>query len=240
MWASDMLYLNDATEMLYGRRLIGEALLTYNRSATTERSLVVAAHAPGTLAFTACVLCFSEGADDLSQWRAYARDGGYSVGLTARALRILATGSRLRSVIYDRATQKRVARECAEMLRKRLASISKRDWSHDRLVYEAAHFGILVNLASIRLKDPCFAAEREWRVIALASGPKLKFRVRGKALIPYCELPFDSGGVVQRGMSVVVAPSDQPALAKHAAAGLMAAMGGGRRVTSSSIPYRDW
>jgi len=26
MWASDMLYLNDATEIFYGRRLIGEAL----------------------------------------------------------------------------------------------------------------------------------------------------------------------------------------------------------------------
>lgn len=235
IWATGVEYLNDAEEVLYARDQLRSALadrleklpapLRPSSSNTDERR----AHRLRQIiqhldrldyGFGLYVACFSEVRDSLSQWRAY---GGYAVGFRRVALHDLAAdlekaGNRashspnvvcqLRRVRYgvDGRVRAEFAQEAAEL--------------------DDAGGGVgpaLRGIAQLRkdglpllatVKQPSFADESEWRL--LASGPYLQpqvaFRVGGLGLIPFAALGFQRDAIQE----IVVGPSAEPGLRKQA------------------------
>ena len=125
--ASAAYYLNDSSEIEYGRKLLIDELKTWfdlNKDGEGFASLVLA----GILAtFSAeeskisrasniYVSCFCEEDDVLSQWRAYGQKGGYSLGFDTNRLStgliapVYYNRVRLAKVIYDAEMQLRRVR----------------------------------------------------------------------------------------------------------------------------------
>jgi hypothetical protein len=163
---------------------------------------------PPILTFAAC---FSTNGDLLSQWRAYAGNGGgFCIGLRTEALQELlptmgSTGRRttvdnigLFLVEYDEASQER---RIAQLITKHRGQVgeSARPTEAASACYEA------ILQAALTCKNPAFSEEMEWRCIyvpqndgvagtafARLNGPK--FRCRGEQIVPYYELPLADPG----------------------------------------------
>jgi hypothetical protein len=79
LWATNLRYLNDLSEMDYSTPLIQAAVADRFDSDTAEQFI------QGLQNFDEhtghYVVCFSDGGDVLSQWRHYAESGGYAIGL---------------------------------------------------------------------------------------------------------------------------------------------------------------
>jgi hypothetical protein len=118
------------------------------------------------------IVCFTENADQLSQWRAYANDGlGYAMGFRSGAH--WSTGFvrpvMLERVIYDEAEQGTLLEP---LLREAVAEVDKTGGGDGFLS------GLWEVLAII--KNPAFAEEKEWRLVVQdwrgdGSGPPFRF-----------------------------------------------------------------
>ena len=242
------MFLNDASELYYGRDLLNQVVHEFPSGRVTSRSKIVLHAAPPPNAISIGVFSLSEVGDDLSQWHGYAKQGGYALGFTPEALRGLRkAGGRLRPVIYDRQLQRRLARECITMLRARIGRTSNNEWTHQRLMHEAGHFGVMATLATIRTKHPQFASEREWRITTTIGRDDLRFRASSQGLVPYGVVSFEGERIVLEGLRIKAGPTAKPFLAAHAADLLLwQALGPNRnkkplvRVSMSEVPYRDW
>lgn len=116
LWAFDIRSMNDEQEYFYGRRL-AEKQLEAIASKQTDPSARERAHwlldrlgsINEAIHIPTYVASFSENPDLLSQWRAYCRGGGFSIGFDAESLRKLAStqGFVLEPCIYDDAEQNR-------------------------------------------------------------------------------------------------------------------------------------
>jgi hypothetical protein len=93
LWASDVLFMNDSTEVRYGRDLIiSEAKAAADRTASPVAQAVFKTvdkilYKVDDLVETFFAACFCEDGDLLSQWRGYAgRRGGYALGFRSDEL----------------------------------------------------------------------------------------------------------------------------------------------------------
>lgn len=96
LWATEVRYLNDASELDYAlqfaRKELDEFLFDHPPSTSALQKLAgqlrLALHsgeAKWREEFLCFVVCFCEEADLLSQWRGYGTGGGYAVGLDVDA-----------------------------------------------------------------------------------------------------------------------------------------------------------
>jgi len=95
LWASDVWYMNDAREALYGLDVIERALegLDLPSGPAAEirgraLTLLRAIRDDGDFS-RSYIACLSADGDDLSQWRAYGRPRGFSIGFDTAKLRSL-------------------------------------------------------------------------------------------------------------------------------------------------------
>ena len=91
MWATHVDYLNDASEVQYGQRLVVEMLAAYEAESKLEATRAILARTRDTFGLVTStdlyVLCFCEQGDLLSQWRGYASGGaGYAIGIDPERL----------------------------------------------------------------------------------------------------------------------------------------------------------
>ena len=95
LWASDVWFMNDAREALYGLNAIEHALKSLKLP--TDTGAEVRRRALGWLqdirqqeeSLWSYIACLSFDGDDLSQWRAYGRPRGFSIGFDTAKLRSL-------------------------------------------------------------------------------------------------------------------------------------------------------
>lgn len=118
IWASDLRYLNDKDEYLYGLRIIQDAIVAELGSLgdRTEGFLEELEFMRDSFAPAAYVACLSALDDDLSQWRAYSGGGGGAcLGFRTDQLAVRAShaGYVLLRVRYNRAEQESIALEVA-------------------------------------------------------------------------------------------------------------------------------
>lgn len=91
LWATDVFYMNDREEILHAIELCQRAcnIIVQGKNGREREFLEALSRA---LDFHRAdqqhifSVCFSEGRDQLSQWRAYARHGGYGIAFNASAL----------------------------------------------------------------------------------------------------------------------------------------------------------
>jgi hypothetical protein len=277
VWATNSRYLNDATETELGpasiidyaaasQQSINDQIGDYLRGLegkltdadeTHLRGLhdvrVVAAEIQGAckhaLRDTTCfVFSLSMAPDQLSQWRAYAKDG-VCIGLSTKSL----LGS-LESAPALRATMRKVEyysdpdsgwdslESIVQFAAGRRQELLSAGWDDEAVRNVTIGQEMMLKIAY--LKDASFEEEREVR-IAVQGNPN-HFTPHRYGLVPRIKIPIAKDAIV----SVVVGPGAHSELRQQSIRAYFDNWGfkndrnsGGRgdvSVTSSRIPYRDW
>lgn len=182
LWASDVRYMNDASEFSYAVDLVSKVVSeTFAKVESKVIRQLLPEHSGYANTFEyghrPFVACFCEVEDLLSQWRGY-RSGevGYSLGMDLSSLSTsgdLPPNTHLRRVIYDPDEQEREVRDVVEVWLRTVETLldAARDVRPED-VFPYPAFGALEEaLAEHHLcfKHPAFAEEREWRLIKLVN-----------------------------------------------------------------------
>lgn len=257
-------FMNDQSELLYGRDLVVDVLQReIFKVADRRKRLLMSAcldifadmQQAGAMDSYHCYLaCFCEDGNLLSQRRAYGDTRqGYAVGFLTDQLLVGPDVLQLRRVRYHRGEQEALINaavdRCFTACLGRMARVHDRKARHE--VFGAYVFAISVAIATLlpQLKHPMFAEEKEWRLIALfldsQSQPNVKFRRGRSSVVPYSpiNLTKDREGATNHLpiASVTHAPCAEPEIVKRSIRMLLAAHGYGDEVpvVGSDIPLRS-
>ena len=201
LFASDVWFLNDASEVRYAQTRMLEQVRKWTAFGSdqpwVEELLEVSEAKPGWLD-DVFVTSFCEEPDLLSQWRGYAA-GGFAVGFAADALTALdgAQGApRLVQVDYGAESGRRRLRGLFEQL---AAGGPYSREERERLARKV----LLPEMACV--KEPSFSEEKEWRLLVVEERPeRILFRVRATAVVPYVEVALPEPSAV---CEIVIGPS---------------------------------
>lgn len=185
LWASSAFCTNDTTEIEHGVLLVQSVAKEYLQNDELDR---INPYVRPWLTET-CVACFSEPpADQLSQWRAYAKNGaGYAIGFSSALLeqagKEMASTFDLVPVIYDEKQQLSELRKLFED--NQPADRSDSAYS-SRIMVKAVR-------RALSFKNESFKEENEWRLISSFMGPapSIQYRATKWGIMPYVEIPFD-------------------------------------------------
>lgn len=183
LWASDVRFMNDASEFVYASDLIKQTVREVLDPIADERlrpliqgmdNFATAFEIGFLRPFCAC-LC--EEGDLLSQWRGYTRDAlGYSLGLdlVRRRLQITPSEAFLRKVVYDKERQhawiQRITQTWLNSAQNWLDSI---EYSRISPFVIQSTLKTTLEEALLELylcfKNPAFQEEKEWRLIMVVA-----------------------------------------------------------------------
>jgi hypothetical protein len=196
-----------------------------------------------------CVVSFVETPDQLSQWRAYAGDYGFSLGLRTEHLREVAEeqGFFLAPCIYDYSDQEGVIKEIISFhiqdFRRRVTGPQGTEIDKVREEVSWQFVSYLASYAPL-LKHTSFAEEREWRLISdpmPADHPQMAYRSGRSMIIPYFRLKLCRANEPLDVSRVTVGPTPHPKQAMDAIVKVFAKNGiTGWGVSVTSTPYRNW
>lgn len=208
LWATDALFMNDASELqlvhaLFDERLDSRALRKLLPDAA-ERAIFTEAFDLELASFQAdpgvYAVCFCETGDLLSQWRTYGRrGGGYALAFDASALAsidqaVIGTFDFFK-VIYSAKEQQRAVREFCDHALALLTQYATDERERDvRDVGKS--LGRIAQWFAARVKHHAFTEEQEWRFIYRHSSGKRQrslereFRGGELGLVPYTRLPL--------------------------------------------------
>jgi hypothetical protein len=211
IWATSMRHLNDTSEQTYAAEQI-RAIVRRIAEETSADPVVL----PVSLLIdraeeaNSYVACFSEHADLLSQWRAYAPpEGGFAVGIQTSSLS--SGGDWLFGECdYDGASHD----QGAESILRDHPKLLDPGECLDRLVDAndpevSSLVAALFTLIPLR-KHPAFREEAEWRIVRgpiEAENHPTMFRVSRRAVIPYQCIPLAENGAELPIAEVVIGPS---------------------------------
>ncbi|MDM0031236.1 DUF2971 domain-containing protein [Variovorax sp. J22P271] len=257
LWASDIRYMSDASELDTAARLIASVSANMLHAGLIQDAEVLHQFAVwvghrfknGHALFAAC---FSERGNLLSQWRGYCPAGnGYSLGFDPNDLAEVAKAQRFSLVrcIYDRDEQRRVLEEVVAAVAKhaRAAGGTDAERHSDNRFYPAFESmeSDLLKVAAA-LKHGAFFEEQEWRVVsedvARTNLPEVFHRPGTSMLIPYVafRLPTAPNGKLLLP-HVYAGPTPHPNLAIGSLSGFLSSrVEGTRQITAADIPYRTW
>lgn len=201
LWASEIHYLNDSSELQHAGTILEQALNTNlpRNPDFVKRLKQVAAqfsHGGHPAYFVAC---FSQQEDDLSQWRAYTPPGaGVALGFDSRRLARFGDrlGFRLCKCLYDHTKQFTIVRKMVDTCHTEwVAQWTAGNKSEAESCVQAFTSGFL-NVAAT-FKHPAFEGEEEWRLVSadmrptMFDGPSpIKLRDSASILVPYIPVPF--------------------------------------------------
>ncbi len=200
LWASEVWYMNDTREALYGLDTIKRALKSMTpasgeESDVHEEALKRLANLPNQDDIVqSYIACLSKEGDQLSQWRAYGRPRGFSVGFDRRRLQSICSISAemnkpsYRAVTYDVHVQDNMISMIFHTTVQRFAAVAG-----DNPAGAAWLFILEALLLTPAFKDPAFMEEQEVR-LQLFHDPKtgiwnsVKFRIGAMGITPYVNI----------------------------------------------------
>jgi hypothetical protein len=248
-WASNIHYMNDASEFSYATQRVRAALQAALKDAQSPRADVYATllkqigTVEGAHVFA---VSLSEEGDLLSQWRGYCPDGGgYSLGFGFETLiePMKRNGFRLVKCLYRVHEHETVVRELVQSALRRVADCPPLapEWPA-RLESTAQEFIRDLLFVGPAIKHTTFFEEREWRLVA---GPvpinhsSIKFRCGKNALIPYFDLKIASDGDPLEVAQINIGPNPHVELATRSVVDLITVLGVKcQAVVQSRVPYR--
>lgn len=259
IWATHILYLNDARELSYGVDLIRREFSSRNTHSNDEyikKLCKLSAVLIERVSFDyvdAYVACFSEAFDDLGQWRGYAGStDAYALTFNYQQLKSLSVSTchAFGNCIYNVCDQERLVQDSVDVMLSNLVSMKDIVSDIDDLFeseipaedqYErvadriAPELSKLVNVA-IFLKDPAFESEREWRIL-LHGKDKVGFRLGSSLMVPYRKIHIDLAVLEE----LLVGPTPHPKLARKSVQMLLDSKQLSHvKVLESKVPYRTW
>lgn len=206
VWATDIRFLNDSTELQYARDILlkrieeetaGQASSNAHRI-FWERAKEVFKSRPSDYRF---ISCFCEDGDLLSQWRGYAGGtGGFSIGIDSSVVNSVSANDQgifLRRVIYDPETQigifNHIISEVNVCINKNTSGKGEEEQSNI-IAYIGHIFGTIVEELLYSFKHPSFYEEKEWRLVVttdlMNDLGSLLFRTSNASIIPYTEIKY--------------------------------------------------
>ena len=253
--ASDVWFMNDAREATYGLKVIKRVLKAREPAPGTESEvysktagLIAGLEDPDDVV-RSYIACLSKKGDQLSQWRAYGRPRGFSIGFDRQQLRSFRPlGPQLgkpiyRNVAYERTTQDNMV---TGLFRTRVNLLPAHPTDGD--LDGAAWIFVLEALLLVpAFKHRAFKEEKEVR-LQIFHDPKagipddLKFRAGAMGVVPYVEIPLqdpvtDKMTVIRE---VIVGPQPNQTESERAVRQLLARCGiEGVEVRPSKIPLRS-
>jgi hypothetical protein len=234
LWATNISYMNDATEFDLSVKLLKDCLYDkFQAAASTprkQRANVLYQHATKTGASFISVACFCENGDLLSQWRGYAGTGyGYSLAFIPSKLNAIASdsGFMLGKCIYDPDLQKKIIADGVEYLLTKPGS--------DELAILDDYWAILIYGAFF--KHASFEQEEEWRLVSTRYAPL--FRKGKSMIIPYTPLTIEAAEDLAIGHAIV-GPCPHMSLSVRAVGNMLRLSNIDVEVYPSAIPFRDW
>ena len=207
LWASDVWFMNDAREASYGLDVIKRAIRSVVSTSDLEREvrsevLKRLEEMPGQEdVLQSYIACLSKEGDQLSQWRAYGRPRGFSIGFDRRKLqRICTVGLELdkpsyRNITYDETIQVNML----SMILRTILNMPVGSPESRQLATIAWLFILRALALTPAFKDPAFEEEQEVR-LQVFHDPKtvtwdaLRFRNGAMGLTPYVEIPLKDPG----------------------------------------------
>jgi len=246
LWATNISYMNDATEFdlslgLLKDRLfdevdeIGFAAANPARSTRPdhikERANTLWKIANRISGSSICITCFCEHGDLLSQWRGYSGGGcGYSLAFRISELKQIASDSGfiLGKCIYDPDLQNQIINELLQHL---LADAAPGKPPGVKDFVTLLKYGAF-------FKDPSFAEEQEWRLVC-ALPTDIRFRKGKSMIIPYTSLDISA----EENLCIkhaFVGPCPHMALSTRSAQNMLVINNITVLVDPSTIPFRDW
>lgn len=240
IWATNARYMNDASEIIYGRNLVRDVLREEAEGETGHFrtwledfvDLVERVH-EGHDTYLAC---FCESGDLLSQWRAYGSGRGFAAGFRGAALANLEPSTLLR-VEYDPQVQQGGVRETVRIHLRHLRAAVKEKRGSDVPAISGA-FALMLTLWVAALKHPSFAEEREWRLMPLAQIYPVLVRSDRGWLRPYIEIPLAPNDGATPLVSITHGPSPHPELEKRSLTLVLGERYADVAINGSSAPLR--
>jgi hypothetical protein len=254
IWATNILYLNDASELNYALKLLKKQIRNFQK-------VPVNVFAPGGMFFQILmeliegknfiptgplgyyVCSFSQEEDLLSQWRGYCPKGtGVSLGFKFSKLKECAqrSGFLIKRCIYKENKQLDQLRKFINSTSDQIKSIMTEEKDKKLLLDFILKF---MKLAPI-FKHPKFEAEREWRIIAGLKSEvtkSIKFRPGQSMIVPYIEIPLPREGENLYINKIVIGPTHEQNLSKASIEYLLRSKNVKfDEVQYSTIPYRNW
>ncbi|HEX9964144.1 MAG TPA: DUF2971 domain-containing protein [Allosphingosinicella sp.] len=203
IWATGARFLNDKEEM---RLLVKSSREFLRRRSRDGRSKATGAFyeklldsLESTTHFSLFIFSLSSEKDDLSQWRAYAKDGeGFTIGFVGRQIYDLAqqrpADFSFSQVEYDPDRQLSSIEAALQDMEAALAAAVRETPAEEaRLCEEASYYmDYLIKARAAVAKHRSFSAEKEWRILFGVAegdeGAEIKTRVSGRRLVPYVEI----------------------------------------------------
>lgn len=220
IWASDVWFMNDAHEALYGLDVVERVLESLDLPAGSSRA-GVRRRALGWLRsireqedfWRSYIACLSFHGDDLSQWRAYGRQRGFSIGFDTAQLRSLCIQApefgkpTFRYVAYDDAQQANTVTITFNTVVNALPTTP----TGDQMQGAAIDFVNAALILAPALKHSAFSGEREirlhvYRLAATIDG--LRFRSGAMGIVPYIEIDLKDPGTNEMTLihEVIIGP----------------------------------
>ncbi len=231
IWATHAGFLNDIAEIEHGKAIFKRDFypLLGGGFGGREGELWAAmmSHVDERLGHVAWISSFTELNDDLSQWRAYSRRGGYAVGFSLADLRsaLNAEDFRLSPCEYDSApvissliglaNRTHLAfeglpytyRERLKQENERRATTGIQPMTEAEYMAQLGRdLGNEISDAIAARKHPSFRAEREWRAVRFAACEEVdvQFRTRGPTIVPFSRVPLGPAALPIR--AIVASP----------------------------------
>jgi hypothetical protein len=266
--ATHFMHLNDRHEMKAGEAIVLEVATELNesQSLTTSAKLFcnefikTFSKKPLTAMIDVYVASLTEDGNDLAQWRAYGgQGGGYSIGLDARAFGLPRGGSPdstvgiwLERVVYDEKVMKDLVRTELDRLLNAVARYmdtyaTRRGEDFAQVLFSSGMTVLFVQVGALvtRYKNPAFAGEHEWRIVATpastAPSGTVKFDLRPGGIVPYVDVSLRRSDDEPFAVThVYVGPTQDPDRGVRAAKQLVRDVGlDAGLVQHSGIPLRS-
>src|SRR4030042_6131247 len=239
IWATNIRYMNDSSELSYTYDLANE-IITRMRS---EQKNKIAQYFFECFAdyikgnnlynyfFDVYAFCFCEDGDQLSQWREYAERGiGFAIGFNAEMI----TDKHVQQyknyglvkVIYERSTQIKyleyVIISCMHELSS-LAKLCKKMQMPDLVFDFCRALDAGISTYAVQYKDKAFQEEKEWRIVYIQPSidiiDKIEFRFSKEILIPYIELDLTGSSKALTNKlpitSIIQGPQSHPEIGSY-------------------------
>ncbi|MDL2124884.1 MAG: DUF2971 domain-containing protein [Deltaproteobacteria bacterium] len=267
IWATNILYLNDASEFNYSKELLRNELFEirkkgFNINGNIETSIeprffeIVEENIDKLIPsqnFSFFVCSFSEEKDLLSQWRGYCSEGiGFSLGFSKKLLIQCAEQSKfaLKPCLYDEEAQAQSIRDLikktSDRFRTEIKNSSQIGKAWDTMGQILAVDFMLEFIAlAPTFKHHKFCEEKEWRIVASLQmnnvNELIKFRSGRSMIIPYIEIYLPTKDRNLTMDEIVVGPTTDDLLSMASVEMILR----GKEIeynelSYSTIPYRPW
>lgn len=242
LWATEISHLNDASEFLHGRQVAREVVTArlvewadlVEFKDTVDLLQRVAAGLASTAVPKIFVSAFSSLGDSRSQWGLYCKGlGGVALGFDHEKLRRLtpqgypypsAPPERIRQTplqvfpcVYRPRTQQKLIWHQLDMIQ--FEEVPEIDEARREGKLNSAAAGLVRSCTGLAaaLKNPCFADEREWRLVGGKPADALVHSlIRSGSPVFYLELDLAAGSEAFPIVELVVGPQrDQDAAASR-------------------------